>query len=179
MSESTPNPFATLDRIVAELWLREDPKVRMKLWGKAQIELMRHNVDASKIARIVNANDVDALKELIEQVRFRPVDETGYPSASDGRTIGELRKAKAAEGGFDSLDNENLKRAMRAFRRKLKSIRRDDESKLGAKFVTSGRSSAIKAITPPSDFPSPVWAKLVEEGRLVRGGQGTFELPKE
>ena len=98
-------------------------------------------------------------------------------SAADGRTIRKMQQEKAAEGGYDSLEDTNLKRALRAFRKKLKSARLDDESRLGNRYVTSGRSSGICAITPPSQFPVAVWNKLVELGRLKRSGQGTFELP--
>lgn len=99
------------------------------------------------------------------------------PSAADGRTIRQMQQEKAAAGGYDSLEDANLKRALRAFRKKLKSARLDDESRLGNRYVTSGRSSGICAITPPAQFPVIVWNKLVELGRLKRSGQGTFELP--
>jgi hypothetical protein len=101
----------------------------------------------------------------------------GARSVADGRTIKQMREEKASAAGFDSLDEPNLKRAMKAFRRKLKSYRRDDESKLGSKYVTSGKSSGISAITPPAEYPPPVWAKLVELGRLKKAGGGTYELP--
>ncbi|MEM7626742.1 MAG: hypothetical protein AAF333_14205 [Planctomycetota bacterium] len=93
------------------------------------------------------------------------------------RTIGQMREEKAAAAGFDSLEEANLKRALKAFRRKLKNYRRDDESRLGSKYVTSGKGSGISAITPPKEFPMAVWNKLVELGRLKKGGGGTFELP--
>ena len=88
-----------------------------------------------------------------------------------------MRAEKAAEGGYDSLEEPNLKRALRAFRKKLKTIRRDDESRLGNRYVTSGRSSGITGITPPKEYPMEVWNKLADLGRLKRAGQGTFELP--
>ena len=93
------------------------------------------------------------------------------------RTISQMRAEKAAAGGYDSLEPENLKRAMKAFRRKLKNFRRDDESRLGSKYVTSGKSSGISAVAPPSEYPPAVWDKLVSEGRLKKGGGGTLELP--
>ena len=93
------------------------------------------------------------------------------------RTISQMRAEKAAASGYDSLESDNLKRAMKAFRRKLKNFRRDDESKLGSKYVTSGKTSGISGINPPSEFPPAVWDKLIAEGRLKRGGGGTVELP--
>ena len=105
----------------------------------------------------------------------------GARSAADqpggARTISQMRAEKAAAAGYDSLEPDNLKRAMKAFRRKLKNFRRDDESRLGSKYVTSGKSSGISAIAPPSEYPPAVWDKLVTEGRLKKGGGGTLELP--
>lgn len=105
----------------------------------------------------------------------------GARSAADqpggARTISQMRAEKASASGYDSLESDNLKRAMKSFRRKLKNYRRDDESKLGAKYTTSGKVSSISGVAPPSEFPPAVWDKLVEEGRLKKGGGGTLELP--
>lgn len=101
----------------------------------------------------------------------------GAQSLSDGRTVGQMRADAAAEGGYDSLEENNLKRALKAFRRKLKNYRRDDESRLSRGYTTAGRSSTITAVEPPKEFPGPVWDKLIESGRLKRSGGGTLELP--
>lgn len=110
-----------------------------------------------------------------------PIKARGARSMADqpggNRTIAQMRDEAAASAGYDSLEEDNLKRALKAFRRKLKNYRRDDESKLGAKFVTNGKSSGITAITPPKEYPMAVWNQLVELGRLKKAGQGTFELP--
>ncbi len=110
-----------------------------------------------------------------------PVKAMGARSMADqpggNRTIAQMRDQAAASAGYDSLEDDNLKRALKAFRRKLKNYRRDDESKLGAKYVTNGKTSGITAITPPKEYPMAVWNKLVDLGRLKQAGQGTFELP--
>ncbi|MEO1237693.1 MAG: hypothetical protein AAFX76_12975, partial [Planctomycetota bacterium] len=187
-----------LTDLVSELWLADDAKTQTKLWGKAQVALMRMGVDATRVARVVNDRDVEALAKLVQQADAgkagggqpsahrgaKPSDgsevkATGARSAAEqpggARTISQMRAQKAAEAGFDSLEEDNLKRALKAFRRKLKNYRRVDESKLGSKYVTSGKPSSISAIEPPKEFPRPVWDKLVESGRLKRGGGGTFE----
>lgn len=97
-------------------------------------------------------------------------------SMADGRTLAELRTAKQSEDGKDSLESENLKRAMKAFRKKLKSLRLDDESRLGGRYTSGGRKSGIQAITPPTDFPMAVWEKLAEQNRLRKNGPGLYEL---
>ncbi len=189
-----------LAELVSELWLADDAKAATRLWGKAQVALMRLGVDATKVAAVVGAQDVEALARLVKQAdtgaaagqRGREANETPkaassagaasrdfLPSVADGRTIGQMREAQAKASGHDSLDEENLKKALKAFRKKLKSMRRDDESKLGSKYVTSGRTSQISAIEAPKDYPPAVWHKLVELQRLCDAGKGLYELPED
>lgn len=106
-----------------------------------------------------------------------PIKARGAKSLSDGRTVGQMRADAAAAGGYDSLEEANLKRALKAFRRKLKNYRRDDESRLSRGYTTAGKSSTITAVEAPKEFPGPVWDKLIESGRLKRSGGGTLELP--
>jgi len=177
-----------LGELLSELYLVEDEKRAMKLWGKAQTALMRMGVDANQAAKIAGDRDIQGLAKLIgdadagrvkqtDPEHIKTHDERRAESVADGRTIKQMQAEQAAAGGFDSLDEENLKRAVREFKRKLKTMRRDDESRLGSKYVTSGRGSGITAIAPPNKFPPAVWAKLVELGRLKRVGKGLYELP--
>ncbi|MEM8783002.1 MAG: hypothetical protein AAGE65_09135 [Planctomycetota bacterium] len=190
-----------LAELVSELWLADDPKAATKLWGKAQVALMRLGVDANKVASVVGAQDVEALARLVKQAdtggalgqQGREANATPksspasshakprdfLPSVADGRTIGQMRQERAKASGHDSLEEDNLKKALKAFRRKLKTMRRDDESKLGSKYVTSGRSSQISAIEPPREYPAAVWRKLVELKRLCDAGRGLYELPED
>ena len=172
-----------LSEIVSDLWLADTDKARTKLWGRAQMALMRLGVDANRVASVVRDRDLEELAKLVAEVdagsapRGGPEESKHIPSPDDHRTVKQMQADKAAEGGYDSVEEPNLKRALKAFRRKLKSIKRDDESRLGNRYVTSGRQSDISAITPPHEFPAPVWQKLVEQGRLKRAGNGTYQLP--
>jgi hypothetical protein len=74
------------------------------------------------------------------------------------------------------LDPALLKKAMRAFRKKLKLSKLDDESKLGGRYTSGGRKSAIVAIQPPYGYAPEVWAALVADGRLRDTGRGFYEL---
>jgi hypothetical protein len=71
---------------------------------------------------------------------------------------------------------EELKRALKAFRKRLKLMRLDDESRLGGGPLSGGRPSQIIAITPPREFPQAVWDELVRQGKLKKAGQGNYEL---
>jgi hypothetical protein len=71
---------------------------------------------------------------------------------------------------------EELKRAFKAFKKRLKLARLDAESSWSRSPVTSGKQSGIVAITPPGQFPDTVWEELVRQGKLKRAGGGMYEL---
>lgn len=74
-------------------------------------------------------------------------------------------------------DRAVFKRAMKAYRKRLKLTRLDAESSIAGGPTSSGKSSGIVGITPPNQYPREVWDELVAFGRLVDAGQGMFELP--
>ena len=71
---------------------------------------------------------------------------------------------------------EELKRALKAFKKRLKLTQLDVESTLGVGPMSGGRPSGIVAITPPNQYPRAVWEALVEQGRLKRASPGQYEL---
>ncbi len=73
------------------------------------------------------------------------------------------------------IDPQELKRALQAFKKRLKLTRLDAESKLGVGPMSGGRGSGICAITPPDQFPRAVWEELVKQGRLRRASHGMYE----
>jgi hypothetical protein len=73
-------------------------------------------------------------------------------------------------------NKEELKAAMKAFKKRLKLTRLEEESKLTRRPVTSGRPSDIVAITPPNQFPQAIWDELVKQGKLKSAGHGMYEL---
>ena len=77
----------------------------------------------------------------------------------------------------DSPTPEELRKALKAFKKRLKLSRLDDESSLGRGPMSSGRSSGIVAVMPPNQYPKVIWDKLVEQGRLKYSGQGLYQLP--
>ena len=72
---------------------------------------------------------------------------------------------------------EEIRKALKAFKKRLKLARLDDESSLGYGPMTGGKSSGIVAVMPPNQYPKAVWDKLVEQGRLKYAGQGLYQLP--
>ncbi|MHC4128529.1 MAG: hypothetical protein ACYTE6_03810 [Planctomycetota bacterium] len=79
----------------------------------------------------------------------------------------------------DALDPATLKRAMKAFRKRLKLTHLNEESKLGRSPLTGGKHSDIVAIMPPHQYPTEVWQELVKRGRLKDTGGGFYELVEE
>ena len=76
----------------------------------------------------------------------------------------------------DALPSEELKKALKAFKKRLKLTRLDHESRLGYGPMSSGSSSTLVAIPPPNQFPESVWKELVRLGKLKYLGQGLYEL---
>lgn len=74
---------------------------------------------------------------------------------------------------------DQLKAALKAFRKRLRLTRLDQESQLTRSPMSSGRGSDIVAITPPNQYSQAVWDELVRQGKLKRAGHGTYELVPE
>lgn len=74
-------------------------------------------------------------------------------------------------------DSLVLKKAMDAFKKRLKVLRQDDESTLKHGPFSSGRTSSIVGVRPPDTFPPEVWEELADLGRLKRESGGMYSLP--
>lgn len=72
---------------------------------------------------------------------------------------------------------QELKAALKAFKKRLKLTCLDDQSRIGVGPMSSGRQSGIVAISPPDQYPMAVWEELARQGKLRRSGDGQYELP--
>ena len=72
--------------------------------------------------------------------------------------------------------NEELRLAMKAFRKRLKLTRLDDESRMGYGPMSSGQRSGIVAITPPNQFSKAVWQELARQGKIKPDRGGLYSL---
>jgi hypothetical protein len=68
---------------------------------------------------------------------------------------------------------EELKKALKAFKKRLKLSRLDDESGLSR---GGGKTSHIAGITPPSGHPPGIWEELVARGKLKREMASTYSV---
>ncbi len=71
--------------------------------------------------------------------------------------------------------NEDQKKALRAFKKRLKMNQLEDDSRLGRSPLT-GAKTTILAIQPPSGFGRATWEELADKGYLRRDSGGFFEL---
>jgi hypothetical protein len=76
----------------------------------------------------------------------------------------------------DPLAPEELKKALKAFKKRLKLTRLDDESRLGYGPMSGGGKSGVTAVAPPNQYPPEVWKELARQGRIRPAGNGLFEL---
>lgn len=94
---------------------------------------------------------------------------------NDARSEPEPSDSSVAPG---TPTAEELRRALKAFKKRLKLSRLDDESRLGYGAMSKGGKSDILSIQPPRQYPKTVWDELVKQGRLKYAGQGLYELVK-
>lgn len=71
---------------------------------------------------------------------------------------------------------EEQKKAYKAFKKRIKLMRLDEESGLTR---GNNRKSGLTGITPPSGHPAGVWEELVAQGKLKRDGIGIYGLASE
>ena len=71
---------------------------------------------------------------------------------------------------------EELQAALKAFRKRLRLTRLDDESRMGYGPTSSGQRSGIVAITPPNQFPMSVWKELARQGKIKRDRGTLYSL---
>ena len=71
---------------------------------------------------------------------------------------------------------QELKLALKAFKKRLKLTRLDAESKIAGGPMSTGPGWGIVAIAPPNQYPRAVWEELVKQGKLKHAGHGLYSL---
>jgi hypothetical protein len=69
---------------------------------------------------------------------------------------------------------EVLKSAFNAFKKRMKVMQLDDDSRIGRSPMSGGQRSQLAGITPPDQFPREVWDALVKQGKLQDVGHGLY-----
>jgi hypothetical protein len=71
---------------------------------------------------------------------------------------------------------EELKRAFKAFKKRWKLTRLDNDSKIGHGPLSGTGHTEIAAIQPPLGFGREIWEELADKGYLKRDTIGFYEL---
>lgn len=155
---------------------------RQDLWRQAGKALSDAGADPGQVDRATGRRSVVALSRFVEDVRTRGFDATRGAAPVAATTSTHARRTRpvrstppaATPAAVPSADE--LKKAMRAFRKRLKLTRLNDESKLGRSPMTSGKQSDVVAIMPPHGFRPAIWETLVAQGKLRHTGRGFYEI---
>lgn len=83
-----------------------------------------------------------------------------------------------SEATGEEITAEVMRRALKAFKKRLKLTALDEDSRLG-RGAFSGGSTGVCAIQPPNQYPDGVWDALCKAGKLRNIGHGLYELPRE
>ncbi len=123
-------------------------------WGLVGRLMGRMTSDRAAVERVIAARDADGAESLLRVIEGR---------------------AAAAEAVTPaSFTNEQLENALRAFMKRLKVTRLDDQSKMTNRPMTDGKASSVDAIRPPDGFPGGIWLALVKAGKLKDMGGGFY-----
>ncbi len=146
-----------------------------------QAELLSHFLAARAAEVAADAANVEAwaaAKQALGSVRDVEPDLAAAVEARDPALLQAiLDQWTSGKRPLPEHDRNLLKRAMRAFRKRLGVTLLDAESSVGGGPMSGGRSSDISGVTPPGIYPRAIWLELARQGRLVNAGQGVFELP--
>ncbi len=146
-----------LDELISAIRAASDPRHASE-WKQVFKLLDKAGVLDGHGKHVVGMRDLDGL--IAMRAQFGATDE-------------ELPEGDA------TFDDAELKKAFKAFRKRLSLTVLDEESKLGRSPLTKGHDESHAAITPPIEWPDEVWQELVRQRKLRYAGHGLYGLPKE
>ena len=133
-----------------------------RLWGELQKALKAAGLETKRIPGIIMGRSIELLEDVIHELRGDAVPQPPPGQAPPPQDI----------------PHEVKRKAMKAFRRRMKLMRLDHESKLGRSPLTGGKAAAFESILPPQGFPEAVWPALAHDGHLRPTGAGFYALPE-
>jgi len=179
-----------LQEIISDLALEADKGKSASLWKAAGMTLAKTSYDSLKAARVIADRNVEALAKIVSELTARakeprpaatvPAAVASVTNTAVAATVKVTPAAPAATlpaAGPPAADE--LKSALRAFKKRLKVTRLDSESKLSSRALTGGQKCGIVAISPPSDYRRECWEILANEGKIKRAGGGLYEFVRD
>ncbi len=178
-----------LGQIVGDLYLAADADKRQRLWDSAAKALTQLQVPPARIQHVCGSGKPELLAALVTELtgagKSAAPSTTRQGGANAGTSLpagappaSASAPARAAGVTPAAITPDTLKSALKAFRKRLKLTRLDDESQLGSHRnpLSSGTRSNVVAIQPPAQFPPVVWEELVKQGKLRSAGRGFYQL---
>lgn len=86
-----------------------------------------------------------------------------------------MAESESGSAGAE-ISGEVLKKAYKAFKKRLKLAKLDDSSTAGG--ALSSGDKGLTAVSPPDTYGAEVWEQLARQGRLKSVGYGLYELGK-
>ena len=192
-----------LSEIVSDLYLAEGGQAT-KLWNSARQALAKlAPADDPHVMKVLSIRSIPGLANLVTELSagatatgrdtphekpqpvIQKLSEPAFPPAvpvstspSPATAPSAATPAAAAGGAGGQVTPDQLKHAMKAFRKRLKLTKLDEESKLGrtGNPMSGGKKSQIMAIMAPREYPQAVWDELVKQGKLKSSGGSFYEL---
>lgn len=148
-----------LEELAATIGGYDDPRRASGEWKQVHKLLDKAGLPAGRATHVVGMRDLAALNEIIEQLRA------------------PIGPAEAAPD--EAPSDETLKKALKAFRKRLKLTILDEESKLGHSPLSKGADASNPSMVPPHEWPEAVWRELARQGKLRDIGHGFYELGEQ
>ena len=130
------------------------------LWGQLHKAFLKSTVEPSVAAKIIMHKDVEELNKVVTQLQC----------GSDVTIEEEVVS-------LPELEHETIIEALRVFRKRIKFMKLDHESKLGVGPLTGGKELKFDSVMAPHDYPMEVWQSLAASGHLIDDGGGFFRIP--
>jgi hypothetical protein len=153
-----PAVLAQLEQLLVAIGGYPDPHRASAEWKQVYKVLQKTDLPAPEATHVVGMRDLAGLKAVIE--RLSAPEGTPPPAAAE------------------VFDDDTLRKALHAFRKRMSLTVLDEESKLGYSPLTRGKDASVAAIRPPQEWPDALWQELVRQGRLRYIGHGFYEVPK-
>ena len=164
-----PQLSKEIDAALSKLETAE-PAVAGPHWGAMHKLLLKAKVDPQALMRIVGARDVAELRRAVARAKGEEVAE---PAAGEGTADAAAAADAAVHAQFDEA---LLQDALRMFRKRLKLMQLDADSKIGHGPMSGTGQHRIQSMVPPRDHPAAVWEALARMGKLRREGDGFYSL---
>ena len=155
---SNQDDLTKAEQLLSAIKAYPDPRRAAAEWKQVYLLLKKTPAAGSHLDNLVAGRDVAGLT----------------------KTILELRASAAidpAQLGASAIDDAILRAALKGFKRRLKLVRLDEESRIDLRDpMSKGGPGQISAIEPPRDWGSEVWTELAAKGCLRRSGGGMYEF---